>query len=193
MGSKGDRTTEGKWAKGNAAATRHGLRASLCLSGLPKGSSGLRKRINGLRRELEAKVRETFGREPTAQEREAIQLVQQYERRRLLAEWWMRRSTDAGTMNGETFLGLLRIADVALAERLKLERELLRPTPGPVPAGFLGLNLNGHRPGQAAPGIASSDGISETLLNAPLTPDIADAILGALETGSDQASELADK
>jgi hypothetical protein len=187
MGTKEGRTKEGRFSEGNAAATRHGLRATLCLSRLPKGAGGIRKRLNALARELAAKVREVRGREPTGQEREQIQLAQHAEKRRLLADWYLRRSCDAGTMVGETFVGLLRIGDAALEERLRLERELLRPvSPTLSLPGF----LNGERPGQEAPGRGRA---GEAGLTTGFLSDTADAILGAVLGAEDRGAELRDK
>jgi hypothetical protein len=122
-----DRTSQGRFAKGNKAAFTSGLATGLGHSRLPKGTGHIRKALSSLRKRLEDASRQRHGSALTVLHDGLISTALAHERRKRLAERRLTQLEEAGTISDEAFDRLQDIIGQAAEQRDAKVAALLGP------------------------------------------------------------------
>jgi hypothetical protein len=181
----GDRTPQGRWAKGNAASRTHAAYTYLATGKLPRGCRTIRRQLTEFRRAL---VRQVCGAENgtlTAAQADTISTAVAHEaRRRLLGKWLAER---ADGMTPDLLIRFTFEIGQATEARSRAVRRLLGGQPGKPrvvdPVAYWRAQEEARRAREASGGPEAG----KATLNA------AEANLGGFVDASGAASDLADK
>jgi len=180
----------GRFARGNRAACKHGLESGLGLGRYPKGCSTVKRHVGRFRRSLEAAARAQPGRKDrplSVADHGLVLTACVHEKRRRLAEWWLASASDRGDLTTDQFISLNRVIAEAADARDRAVARLLASG-----GAFDLAALLGGASGPPTPSDGSSRGNGLPGRDEGATGHAGD-LTGLFPTGSDPASDLADK